>query len=367
MKKTCHSFHYKYQVSHIFFLQSCIRLKRDKIKLNLKKMRIIILFLLISCASGIHIECGFVGAGYQILSAYACYITSIDYSSNSTHILSYGGTHWTGRSNLDVESISARHYICPELNLQSIPKGVLSIFPNLKVISFNNCSINFLNGDELKEYPNLVIYEHYSTNITRIPGNFFSFTPNLLSVTFRSNKQLKHVGVGLLDGLIYLKSVTFYANGCIDKNTVNGSQILDLSQELKVKCPDIVMTTTTSLTTTTIQPRCEIEEPETFVCVLDEEIENLKTKVENLTLENQNLKINSTKLQADVSEVQKINEGVSVKIEELTLSKDDLTNTVEVLKKANEEIKSAFESNLIETLKFKNAMKELLIRTLELL
>jgi hypothetical protein len=95
-----------------------------------------------------------------------------------------------------------------------------------------------LAGDELNEYPNLEIFMNYYTKLEdgRIPGNFFRYTHNMRMISFWDN-GVTQVGNGLLDHLTSLDHLWFDDNICIDKRAENSTEISNLIQELKVRCP----------------------------------------------------------------------------------------------------------------------------------
>jgi hypothetical protein len=151
-------------------------------------MRNLIFFILISTASGIFITCDFNKTIYWpvVINVYACLVTSIDLFDNSTHITGVNGTHYIGNSNEDVTMviIGPPSFQCSQSNLTTIPKGFLNFFPSLIALGTSTCSIDFLNGDELEEYPNLQWFLLRASNLTRVPGNFFASTTNMKFVDF---------------------------------------------------------------------------------------------------------------------------------------------------------------------------------------
>lgn len=222
---------------------------------------------------------------------YTCEVMSMDFSDNSTFITGFNGTHVSGYSNDDVRMIEFDLRLCPRFNLTIVPKGFLNFFPNFTGLAFYNCSIDFLNGNELDEYPNLEYWFSQNTELTRVPGEFFVSTLGLRFVNFGNNK-IQRIGEGLLDHLNDLDRAFFYNNDCISHSAANPTQIPALIRALKEKCPDIDDETTTETTTeisTTSEPRCEIDDIEIFVCNLEEEIEMLKIENENMQSQIRNL------------------------------------------------------------------------------
>lgn len=268
-------------------------------------MKFLLLLILLSSAKGISITCSFdEGVNWDIIGQlYNCRVIALNLSNNSTHITEVNGTHISGKSNLDVGMILFESEFCPQFNLRAIPKGFLNFFPNFIAIFFSACSIDFLNGDELAEYPNLVRYQHLESNLNRVPLNFFASTPNMTYIDFYAN-GIMHVGEGLLDNLSKLYRVYFEAEACIDKIAYNPSEIPSLIEALKVNCTDIVTTTST----TTNQPqRCEIDDLNDFVCGLDEEIDFLKDEMRRRNEEFENkFELLETRNEALEQEVQEL-------------------------------------------------------------
>ncbi len=63
--------------------------------------------------------------------------------------------------------------------MSHVPRGLLEYFPNFVELSIHYCGIKSLSGNELAEYPNLQSWTLHGTEVEKIPGNFFSFTPGM--------------------------------------------------------------------------------------------------------------------------------------------------------------------------------------------
>lgn len=247
------------------------------------------IFAYLGNTAAITIGCNFTNISFTVVERrYTCSITSMDFTGNTTHITGYTGTHLIGKSSEDVEMVNINQSICPQMNITVFPPGFSTIFPNVIGINSYSCQITTLTGNELLEYPNLEFFALFVGQIQRIPGNFFSATPKMRFVDFEQN-QVKHVGLGLLDGLTNLTRVEMNGNICVNKIASTPSQITDLKEILRTNCTDIDNTTTTTeitstttISTTNQQPKCDIGDMEDFVCGLEEEIQYLKEKDENL-------------------------------------------------------------------------------------
>lgn len=250
----------------------------------------ILIFFFIASASGIHIDCHFSydHDWHEIGQVYTCEVTSMDFSDNATHITGYSGTHLYGNSSADVKAFYFGT-LCYQFDLKIVPKGFLNFFPNFNMLEFNTCSIETLNGDELDEYQNLERFAILNSNVERIPGILFTFTPNLKYIWF--GFKIQRVGSGLIDYLSKLEQAYFWDNTCINQTALSSSEMPELIRGLKENCPDVDLTTITTISTTTDVERCEIDDVEEFVCGLDDEIENLRIKNENLETKIEDLKL----------------------------------------------------------------------------
>lgn len=139
-------------------------------------MKLLIILLLIATTNSIKIGCYFTfGINFVNLGKlYGCDVYSMDFSDNSTHVINFIGNHQYGNSSIDVKGIQFCNY--QNYNLTAVPKGLLTIFPNIIGFTFAKCNINYLHGNELDEYPNLQFWTFAHTNLERIPGEFFAST-----------------------------------------------------------------------------------------------------------------------------------------------------------------------------------------------
>lgn len=205
-------------------------------------MKIFIFFVLfgvLASAHGIHIDCGLSSLWDTELGSSGfptCHVRSIDYSDNSVYIKSTNMTDVL-KAAMKVVDFGKFYKDCDQFNLTFIPKGITKMFSNVEIISFGNCSISSLIGDELYEYPNISTFWLTNTkNLRRIPANFFAMQRNLSIVGLREGNFLMEFGVGLLDNLKNLTAVNVQYNFCINKQATNSSQIPQLIQDIKSQC-----------------------------------------------------------------------------------------------------------------------------------
>lgn len=213
-------------------------------------MKVLLIFLFITLTRGIKLQCEYTRFGYThtvIKNVNVCKVISVNYSDNSTHITDANITA-TSLENVQVVDFGYLYDNCREFNLKFIPRGFLSVFPNIIGLFFSNCEIDTLKGDELEEYYNLEILMIQKSNIKRVPETLFDLTPKLKFVSFRSN-QILHVGVGLFDNLDFLEQLWFLGNNCTSKDAHNATQVLSLVEIIEAKCPDLEPESTTEMIT----------------------------------------------------------------------------------------------------------------------
>jgi hypothetical protein len=105
--------------------------------------------------------------------------------SSDPYLTGFTGTHTSGNTNAHIKAIifyNNCHHI------KSVPKNIHDIFPNFIAISFSNCGISKLIGDELNKYRNLQGFWLYDFSLERVPGNLFEFNPNMKIVVLCQNK-----------------------------------------------------------------------------------------------------------------------------------------------------------------------------------
>lgn len=148
------------------------------------------------------------------------------------------------RTNDDIDVISLER-----TNLTFIPQGLEHFFPNMIGIYMFNTSLAVLNGNELNKYVNLTWFAVEESLLERVPGNFFDFTPNVVSIWFIECK-INHLGANLFQPLniTALKLLSFVNNVCINEyafgDSNNNTAIRRLIDNVISKCPDIQETTT---------------------------------------------------------------------------------------------------------------------------
>jgi hypothetical protein len=244
--------------------------------------------------TGVTVNCNFVSGSYiGIGNVYMCSATNIPQSSNHT-VTSVIGTHDSDMTDEDVQMV----YIDGNYGLSFVPRGFTNFFPNLIGFYLYAMGFDTLNGDELEEFgEKLVWFGVFGSNLKTISSRLFDFTPNIAYVDFYYNK-IQRVGHDLFTGVNVpqLGVLFFSSNICINRSAYNQADIVALINQLQVSCPydDEVLgttemttaatttptTTTTTTTTTTATPitttpaiqDCFDSKIEDFVCEINDKV-----------------------------------------------------------------------------------------------
>lgn len=182
------------------------------------------------------------------IEKYSC-VTTLSEVSTNQRLTGVNGNHLENKNHSNVESIE----IIDCTGSTFIPRNMLNFFPNLIGIRLVNCGTLILSGNELNEYNNLSLFAIESTKVERIPGNFFSTTPQISVIGFADN-SIKYVGSKLLTNLTNLSWVSFHNNECISQTATTRDEISVLIESLITSCVDILeVTTTTTITTSSTE------------------------------------------------------------------------------------------------------------------
>jgi hypothetical protein len=200
------------------------------------------LFLIFSyfifSGDALNIDCGsfYNNHDWNILGTlYACGVRSSQIISNDPYLTGFTGTHTSGNSNANVKEI-AFYNNCH--HIKSVLKNIHEVFPNFIAISFTNCGISKLIGDELNEYRNLQAFWLHGTNLERVPGNLFAFNPNLKLVSFISNK-ITRIGANLLEPIQNSLVLVYLSNNiCVNLDAHTPATISSLINHIRIYCAD---------------------------------------------------------------------------------------------------------------------------------
>lgn len=249
----------------------------------------ILLIAFANCSNGVIFECDFVDVEWTMIEkAYACAPTLK--KSKNEHVLDLArGDHQKGKTNVDVQFLYLQ-----KINLQRLPREIEKIFPNLEGIELHNANVTSLVPEDLKPFPNLLVFSSYFNRIEAIDGDLFKNNLKLKWVIFHAN-QLKHVGHNLLTNLVDLEFVNFETNPCINMHGKGPKQLQDVSLALPIKCPPLTISPTELLR--------KIGDLEDKVVELLETSEINDKKVSSLRSETNDLKSKILKLEKQTEEL----------------------------------------------------------------
>lgn len=243
-------------------------------------------------AEAIHFQCDFVYADHETVGTlYTC--EGFVIVSWSSELEGVWGTHQAGKTHDDVEAISVNSQ-----GLQRFPVGMEAFFANLKVLDFRRPSLSLITADNLQSFPQLRVLHVFSGNIVTVPGDLFSFTPMLTSVSFERN-NIWHIGHGLVANLGNLTNLHLEDNLCVNRWAKNRVEVLELASQLSILCPPRDVPTTTTPTTTEIT-----------TCLCDEEIDDLR-------LENQQQNLEMEQKNKEIQQLQSLVAAIEVRLREV--------------------------------------------------
>lgn len=150
------------------------------------------------------------------------------------------GEHDGEFTNFDVESLYLRNQ-----NLGHIPSGIEKFFPNLRAIEWHNSNLLEISADDLKPFPELLLFSADTNKVESLDGDLFKNTPNIQSIDFRNN-SISYVGDGILVNLNELKFAQFEGNPCVDYCARSFEEIIELNEILPSTCSSATTTRKTS-------------------------------------------------------------------------------------------------------------------------
>lgn len=178
------------------------------------------------------INCNFTigSAIYLSGNVYQCEIT-ITNTQNPTTIDEVFESHMDGKTRSDVEVFTVRNQ-----PLSFFPNNLADVFPNLRSINFLGSNVSSISSNDLKPFPELLVFSVADNKITTIDGDLFIHNSKLKYINLTSN-QIRHIGFNLLSYLKDLERVDFRMNPRIDEVAHNRSEIDNLNDQLPILCP----------------------------------------------------------------------------------------------------------------------------------
>lgn len=164
-------------------------------------------------------------------AGYCCRVEKIlklDYS----YVANVEGEHQELKTNLDVVGVS----FDKKRELERFPRGFGKIFPNLRYMQVNRCSLNVLEKDDFLDLKHLHGLWLTDNSIVELKDDLFTNVQGLKYLCFEKNK-LKYIDVNILEPLKNLKRANFRDNTCIDANfDEDRAQLILLKHEIVKKC-----------------------------------------------------------------------------------------------------------------------------------
>lgn len=210
---------------------------------------LIFLLFIFSSARAVIFYCDFKMYTWLVVgSRYTCEVYGID-AENPTQVDEFRGDHMIGKNDSDVEAFSI-YYVTP--TLKRIPTGIEKIFDNLLVFRWTQ-SLTSLTADDLKPFPDLVVFFIRNAQLFSLDGDVFQHTKKLQYIALDFNR-IEHVGFNILNGLPLLTSFYFHSNLCLNAYATNADVVKIVKLKLAAYCPPY---NGTSDSTTTIAPTTE--------------------------------------------------------------------------------------------------------------
>lgn len=259
-------------------------------------------------------------------SVYQCKVTmksTVD--KDQSNITNVTQNHLPEKTNKDVTFLAIRYR-----NLQMIPKGIESYFPNLKGIDVSVNKIKAICKDDLKAFPSLYYIDLYNNELTTLEGDLFVSTPNLQFINFGDN-QIKIIGKNTFKPLKNLKELYFHdGSNCISDWATWRIEVETLISKLTDRC---------SPRTEMVQKVSDSQEDEMVqnddTCnSMEENIEDLKNLIESLGKKTDSL-MNALKNQVDSSGSKAESKMDSLKTQ-IETSLEGLKNQIDSSEKKNE-------------------------------
>lgn len=221
-------------------------------------------------------------SGYveELGSIYFCW-PSVGFTG-STVLEDVVGDHLPGYKNDNVGWL--RIY---NLNLPFFPQGIEMFFTNLKTIDLANLNLLSLNAEDLKPFPQIVLFVVHGNNLPSIDGNLFKYTPLVKYINLRNNR-IEHIGKDLTKNL-NLQTLYLDRNVCVNENAFDRAAIAELSSKLPTLCQSL-------------EPELPIDE-----CSCSNEIEVLRTELAQQAGKIQQLSANIDQLLQAIKKLSELN------------------------------------------------------------
>jgi len=222
-------------------------------------------------------ECQYNNGAWSILgNIYWCNVQNLDNitSLDAAQIDSINGTHLAGFNNDNVEAIQ----VLSKGQIHYFPRGLNTIFKNLKGIRIENAGLKELHQSDLKVFPKLVQFWLFGNSLEILEENLFEFNPDLEFISLWANK-ISHIDPNVFAKLTKLRYLYLFGNTCISMAAVNNSTaVQEVIKKAQTQC--------TNLDYSNLEQKVKNLEIESTIL----NAENLRLKLESLENEIKNSK-----------------------------------------------------------------------------
>ena len=237
------------------------------------------MFIILVCGSqlchGEKLNCKFEDLGYYgVGSLFSCAVTSLANLHNNVTIDGHSRVYMTNKNDADVKAI----YI-ENTNTKYIPTNLGSLF-NLTALRMVRSQLVEIKATDFHGMQDLEHLNFYDNNLSSVPLDVFTTLTKLRIIILGSNQieelsngifknnldmeeihlwdnKIKYLGTEMFNDLKKLNWVVLYDNICINEFYKGKTEIIQLKDDIKMKCknpnenPATTTTTTTQNSTTT--------------------------------------------------------------------------------------------------------------------
>lgn len=277
---------------------------------------ILLVFLFSQPIASLNIECDFYMEIILDLGVpptrYVCSVVSV-LDLDNVNVQRISGRHMIRRDDSNVEVIEFNRIN----ELTFFPGNIHQFFPNLIAIKFERTGLTSLSSENLRDFPNLLLFSVVHNNIVSIPANLFQNNRRLQHLTIDNSPVLESIGENLLGRLIDLNVASFRNNLCISDVARSRNAVIRLNDILHIECPfrgEETTTSTTSTTSSTTRNPSEIDYcpascSDKIACIADE----FETGFAEQKLINERLEEAQQQNAARIQELEKIIREINVR------------------------------------------------------
>ncbi|KAG5669001.1 hypothetical protein PVAND_016904 [Polypedilum vanderplanki] len=163
---------------------------------------------------------------------YTCEVSGrLVVTRRDTVVTAIEGNHTLSRTNQDVLGIRADAGI-----INFIPKGIDTLFRNLRAILINFSKLKELRQENLRAFTKLKFLDLYENQIQYLEADLFKYNPDL-ELVWLSNNKIKFIHESVFENLRQLRSIYLTGNDCISTSIAdNPSRIKDFLELVAAQC-----------------------------------------------------------------------------------------------------------------------------------